>query len=428
MLSPRILHWSRILSAFVTVQLAVQVMGFLAGVMVIRTLDPQEYAYFTIANTMQGTMTLLTDLGISISLMSIGGKIWNDRVAFSRLVRTAVKLRSLMAGGAGLIIVPLSFWLILKQGASIGYTLLILAVVGAGFAFQISSGIYVVVLRLHSRIKELQISDFLSALTRLLLVGALCLLPFNSVMALSAALVSFAVQAALMIRWGRQVVDHEAEPDPEYRWSMVKVVANQAPNGIYYVFQAQISVWLIGTFGNASGVAELGALGRLAVVFSLAGGILNNLVLPSFAKCQKYDQLLSRYFQIIGIYFLFCVAMVVASMMFSNQLLWILGKHYSDLHTELFWMVLSTVVGSFGAALWAVNSSRGWIDYAWTYIPLTLVTQVILLTIFNVSTVEGAIQFGLWSNVPSYLLNIMITWRNFRRMRREKMAETPQET
>lgn len=421
-LSSRLQHWSKLLGIFVSVQLVVQAMGFLGGVLIIRLLNQQEYAYFTIANTMQGTMALLTDLGISISLMSIGGKVWNDRVAFSRLVKTATKLRTMMALGAGVVIVPLSLWLLLKQGASWGYTFLILLVVAAGFSFQVSSGIYVVVLRLHSRIKELQISDFLSAATRLLCLGALCLLPFNAAMALTAALLSFAVQAWLMRRWGREVVDHEAQPDPEYRVSMLKVVANQAPNGIYYCFQGQISIWLIGTFGQASGVAEMGALGRLAVIFSIAGGVLNNLVLPSFSKCQESRPLLRRYGQIMGIYSLFCAAMVITALFFSRELLWILGKNYAGLKVELFWMVLSTVVGSFGATLWAVNSSRGWIDYAWVYIPATLVTQAFLLTVFKVSTVEGAIQFGLWSNVPSYLLNFMMTWRGFRKMRKEEAA------
>jgi len=420
---PRIKHWSKVLSAFVSVQLAVQAMGFLGGVLVIRLLNQQEYAYFTIANTMQGTMALLTDLGISISLMSMGGKIWNDRVAFSRLVKTATKLRTLMAAGAALVIVPLSLWLLLKQGAGWGYTFIILAIVAAGFTFQISSGIYVVVLRLHARIKELQIAEFLSTCSRLLCLGALCLLPFNAAMALSAALVSFAVQAWLMRKWGREVVDHNAEPDPEYRVSMLKVVANQAPNGIYYCFQGQISIWLIGTFGQASGVAEIGALGRLAVIFSIAGGVLNNLVLPNFSKCQEHRPLLRNYFQIVGVYTAFCIATVLTALVFSSELLWILGKQYAGLKVELFWMVLSTVVGSLGAMLWAVNSSRGWIDYAWLYIPGTLLMQAFLLTVFNVATVEGAIQFGLWSNVPSYLLNMAMTWRGFRKMKHEQLLK-----
>lgn len=419
-LTSRIRHWSKVLGAFVSVQLAVQAMGFFGGVLVIRLLDHQEYAYFTIANTMQGTMALLTDLGISISLMSIGGKVWNDRVAFSRLFTTARKLRNIMALAAGAVIVPLSLWMLLRQGAGPLYTFLILAVVAAGFTFQVSSGIYVVVLRLHSRIKELQIADFLSAASRLLCLGAFSLLFLNAALALATALMSFGIQAWLLRRWGREVVDHEAEPDPEYRISMLKVVANQAPSGIYYCFQSQIAVWLLSTFGKAESVAQFGALGRLALIFSLVGGILNNIVLPSFSRCHDRTQLVRRYWQIMGVYAAFCAVLVTASIFFSDQFLWILGKQYAGLNQQFFWIVLSTVVSSLAVTMFSINSSRGWIEYAWLYIPCTLVTQACLLTVLDVSTVQGAIFFGLWSNLSPLLVNVMLTWRGFAKMLRDE--------
>jgi len=42
-------------------------------------LEQREYAFFTIANTMQGTLNLLADVGISVGLVSIGGRVWQDR-------------------------------------------------------------------------------------------------------------------------------------------------------------------------------------------------------------------------------------------------------------------------------------------------------------------------------------------------------------
>jgi len=44
---------------------------FLSGILLIRMLEQREYAFFTIANTMQGTLNLLADIGVSVGLVSI---------------------------------------------------------------------------------------------------------------------------------------------------------------------------------------------------------------------------------------------------------------------------------------------------------------------------------------------------------------------
>ena len=89
----RALHRARVLGNFVLVQSVVQIIGFLAGILLVRRLDQRDYAYFTITNSMQGTINLLADIGISIGLVSIGGRVWHDRRRFGELVNTALKLR-----------------------------------------------------------------------------------------------------------------------------------------------------------------------------------------------------------------------------------------------------------------------------------------------------------------------------------------------
>lgn len=68
----RALQRARIVGSFAAIQAIVQVIGFLSGILIVRTLNQREYAYFTIANTMQGTINLLADIGISVGLVSIG--------------------------------------------------------------------------------------------------------------------------------------------------------------------------------------------------------------------------------------------------------------------------------------------------------------------------------------------------------------------
>src|SRR4029450_13967658 len=78
---------------FASIQMLVQSSGFAAGILLVRRLDQHEYALFTIANTIQGTINVLADIGISIGLISIGGRVWEDRNRFGELVSTGLKLR-----------------------------------------------------------------------------------------------------------------------------------------------------------------------------------------------------------------------------------------------------------------------------------------------------------------------------------------------
>ena len=71
----------------------VQLIGFATGILLVRLMEQREYALFTVTNTMQGTMNILADIGISIGMISIGGRVWQDSHRFGELVRTGLKPR-----------------------------------------------------------------------------------------------------------------------------------------------------------------------------------------------------------------------------------------------------------------------------------------------------------------------------------------------
>src|SRR5688572_8409801 len=90
--SPRVAYWAKTLSKFTSTQLLVQAVGVAAGILLVRTLDQREYAYFTIVFAILATMNILADSGISIGLSSIGGRVWQDRYRFGQLINTALRL------------------------------------------------------------------------------------------------------------------------------------------------------------------------------------------------------------------------------------------------------------------------------------------------------------------------------------------------
>src|SRR5438105_4556317 len=169
----RSLHYARRVGQFASVQAAVQLIGFASGILLVRRLEQHEYGLFTIANTMQGTLNLLADIGISIGLVSIGGRVWQDGHRFGELVSTGLRLRRKLAIVVILCIVPVLYYLLVKNGASVFYTVVLIGAVLIGLSAQLSISVLEVVPRLRADIRQIQIIDFTGSLARLLVLIAL---------------------------------------------------------------------------------------------------------------------------------------------------------------------------------------------------------------------------------------------------------------
>src|SRR5436189_5231317 len=89
----QLLSWTRILTRFLSLEALVQGLTFAAGILLVRALPKAEYALFTVANTIQATMNLLADNGVSSGVTAIGGRVWQDRFRFGQLIRAALPLR-----------------------------------------------------------------------------------------------------------------------------------------------------------------------------------------------------------------------------------------------------------------------------------------------------------------------------------------------
>ncbi|MEY2527561.1 MAG: hypothetical protein QOE73_2332, partial [Verrucomicrobiota bacterium] len=141
----RALHHAKVVGSFAMVQAIVQFVGFLSGILLVRSLEKHEYAFFTIANTMQGTMNLLADIGISVGLASIGGRVWQDRHRFGQLINTALGLRKKLGAIAILAVTPILFAMLAKNGASLSYAALLIALVLVSVLVELSIGVFGVV-------------------------------------------------------------------------------------------------------------------------------------------------------------------------------------------------------------------------------------------------------------------------------------------
>jgi len=411
----RALERARVVGNFAFVQVVVQLVGFASGILLIRGLEQTEYAYFTIANTMQGTINVLADMGVSIGLMSIGGRVWQDRHRFGQLITTANGFRRRLGAAAVVLGAPVLYWMLARNGAPPFYAIVLIAAILVGLMAQFSIGVLNVVPRLRSDVARIQIIDFTGAIVRfVVLLGSVLVFLNAGVAALIGSLVCL-LQYWMLRNYAAGVIDLNAPPNTDDRKAMIGFVKNQAPNAIFFCVQGQITIFLISFFATrATAVAEVGALGRLAVIFTVLGQLLMNLFVPAFARCQDPRRLRLLYLGIVGGVVAFCAAVIAAAAFFPNQFLFVLGNKYAHLQRELLLMVAGTVLTMLAGTLWVLNASKAWIKGSWLYIPLTVMTQIALIPYLDFSNVSQVLIFNLISTVPSVLQNVTLSYFGFR--------------
>lgn len=415
----RALHRARVVGKFAFVQGVVQVIGFLSGILLIRHLEQREYAYFTIANTMQGTLNLLADIGISIGLISIGGRVWQDRQRFGGLVNTALGLRRKLGAVAVVVVTPILYYMLVKNGASASYAVILIAAVLVGLLVQLSIGVLSVVPRLRSDIGRIQAIDMTGAVARFLTLVALMYLFLNGAVAIAISSAALLLQYWMLRKYVEGVIDLNASETAEDRQAMRGFIRNQAANAIFFCLQGQITIFLISFFGRqVNSIAEVGALGRLAMIFAVLSNLLANVFAPAFARCQSLRKLRWQYAAIVGCVAGFSLVVIGVAAFFPRQFLFVLGSKYAHLERELLLMVGGAVITALAATLWSLNAAKAWIAGSWLYIPLTLTTQLALIPATDFSSVTGVLMFNLVSAIPSLALNLVLSYRGFRSWRR----------
>jgi len=386
-------RWTPILLKFASVQLGVQAIGFAAGILVVRNLSKAEYAYYTLCNSMLATVLVLSDGGISSALSSIGGRVWSDRGRLSQLMRTALRLRRVMAAVTLPIVISVLVWLLWRNGAPPGKIAILLVIVVVGCGLELVTRIYAVALRLRSEVRQIQRQALVSAMVKFALIAA-ALVWLNVDIALLAVVAGFAVQYWMMRKWSRAQLDADAASDPQMRREIVSVVRRQSPHAIYYCLQSQIVIWLISIFGNAERVAEVGALARLAVVFSILSAVTSDLLFPAFARTQDPGMVRRRYLQIVLAFVVMSGMLICLVALFPAQVLSVLGARYSGLAREGVLMAVSSVVGAVAGLVWGLNASRAWIIPPVQFIPVILLIQIGLAVFLDLSTVRGVLLFS----------------------------------
>lgn len=413
----RLIEWCRLLAGYSFVQAAAQGLGFLAGILVVRTLPTEDYACFVIVNTIGPVMNMLSDNGVTNSLSAIGGRFWQDDARMGSLVNTAMNLRRQLVLISSVAVTPVLVWMLRHNHATIFTIASLVAITVTGVYFQLNAGVFSVVVNLRQQVGRMQTLVFSGVLPRLALIAIFTALGLlNAPLAAAAGTVAFAIQFWLLEKWVKPQINWSAPPSKELREEIMAIVKKQAPLTIYFCLQSQIGIWLISIFGNVHRVAELGALGRIGMLFSIVVMTVSALVVPRFARCQEPARLSFQYMLILLGFAGIVLCGTAFAWLFPKSLLWLLGPQYAHL-ADLVWLaVLASGTSSLGGVLYSLNVNKGWIPPAIFFIPLEIAGQVILCLAFDLSSVHGILMISILAPIIPGLINLLVGMKKLNAM------------
>lgn len=407
------ISWGKLLSITGSAQIIIQILGFGSGILIIRLLTVQEYAFYTLANTMLGMMAVLADGGIVPGVMAQGGKVWENKQKMGSVLATGLDLRRKFAIASLLISVPILFYLLLHNGASWIMALLIATALIPAFYATLSDSLLEIIPKLNQTIVPLQRNQIEVGVARLFLSGlTMFLFPWAFVAVLTAGIPRI---------WGnvglRKIVytmaDQDKKPDKEVRSEILSLVKRILPTSIYYCFSGQITIWLVSIFGNTHSLAQLGALSKVSVMLSIFNVIIATLIIPHFAKLvsDKY-LLLNRFLQIMGLLLVLVNAIALIVYLFPTPILWVLGDAYKGLQFELLLSIISSCIGLLGGVVFNLYTSRGWAMSPIVSILINLFSIVFFASILDLRSLKGVLFFNIALGVVSLLQTILFCLYN----------------
>jgi len=410
------------LAGYTGAQMVVQALNAFSGFLLVRSLDKDHYAWFTITNSLLATISVMSDSGLGSAMMSIGGRVCEDRPVFASLMTLAHRLRFRFMTLAAVVALPAGCWVLARNDAPWPVIAALLLLVSFSAVCSVESVVLNTVNRLHGRVRFLLEADLTVSLSRMTLV-ALGMLPgLTAILGTAATAAGQWMQTMVQRRQTRQDLESPGEIDPAWKPEFEGAVKNLFPLCLFNCVQGHITTWILSLFAATEDVADVGALARLGIVFTFLGLPLAQLILPRIARTQEPRRLLRLCLLALGGILLASLALAGLGVMFADQVLWLLGTQYAHLHVELAFFLGSLVLGTVANAAWGLCYTRNWVRHAWLQIPLAVFVQVLAAWWLDLGRVSHAIVFSALSNLTGLLIAGYLVVRGLKAARQAGVA------
>jgi O-antigen/teichoic acid export membrane protein len=416
-----------LLGSFTLGQGALQGVNILIGLYLMRALTVEHYAQFGLTQGFQATASTLMDLGYASTIIPLVGERFRDRALVGSYLRGARHLRDRsfwmlgpLAAVTFIAIMHKHHWGLTTETVLVASVLLSLYSTGA-------VAYYATPLFLYHRLRDYYQPQTLSAIGRfasylgLEFIGAL-----DGCTAAALNSVNTLVNATVLRGQARRYVEWPQSNDPKVNREILLYILPAIPTFIFAAFQSQIALFLVNAFGRTVNVAEVAALNRLALIFTVFMTFNAIIVEPRIARFSR-EKLLPAYLLLILASCSAGALVVAIAFVFPEPIVWLIGPRYRNLSPDIGWVVLTGCFSYIANLIWIMNRARRWIFWRGTMLEIIAMftVDVCFIAFAGVRDTRHAVLFTLASSISAVCTHSYIGYYGFRHGERDLSAAVP---
>lgn len=391
----RVKYWGLLASRFLVGQGIIQAINLVTGLLLLRLLSIEEYALYTLANLMMAMASLGSNLGLTSALITLGSQVQGDRSRLGNLVATVQKYRRRLFIAVSLIISVFAPFLMRGRSWSWENIALCLLLVVMCNWVQLSLALRTGVFDIHHDADSQWRVGLTSAVVRLLLTAALCVLYPSAPLVLVINFVALALSDWVASLRCQQYFGRDASPDQSQGEAVKRFVYPLVPGVIYYALVGQITLLMLGLFGSTSSIAQVSALANYGRIIAMLGLLNGFLVQPYFARINDRGAFIRKCLIVLGGYASLAILLLASSFVVPSWWLLLLGHNYSNLIAEMPLAVAIPLLALLSDTLYILLISKAWTSGQNWVIALSLTIQVLFISFVGVNTTRHALWLAL---------------------------------
>jgi O-antigen/teichoic acid export membrane protein len=272
-------------------------------------------------------------------------------------------------------------------------------------------------LRLHQRLRQLQLVQLTATVARLAFITLSSLIYPAAWLAVASSLLPLLLLNRNLREQSSSLARLDAGQDDAARKRITAQVLRSLPGTIYYVFASQLTVLLISLFGTTEGVAQVGALSRIANIVSFLTLVFSMIAIPRYARIPETDtkKLLRLYLLLMGGLAAVCLLAVLFAWIAPGAVLFILGAKYSSLTSEVTLAVASGTLSVLASAASSTAAVRGTVVSPFISIPPSIAVQALLVFLLPLDSVSSMFWLSIALSTMQLLANVAAFLRRLNR-------------
>ncbi len=392
---------------FGSYQVLIQLFNAGSGILMIRWLPKEQYAFYAIFFSIQTIINMASGVGINTAMSVIGGRIHDDKEKLGILLNTINQKRLQVLK---IVIIPIllyAVWLFYQNNVDLKTTIFTLAFLLIYIFFQIRAILLGDIAKLLSQYKEMGRFELFPAIVKAFGVVVLFLLAsLNYYTLIISVTVSLIVQYVYIRKITSPLYNVSSYFDNDYNKEIVVLIKRSLFSTFFYLFQGQIVIVLLSIFSGVDNIANFTAMGRIAILLSIFSNTINGFFLPIASRSNDTSDLRKLFKKMALIYLIILSVAVLFAYSFQELILKLLGSQYSTYKTEFVILIFGACFSEFISFMWGFIFTKGWIEYQWAYPLLTIVIQIVLIFLLNLKDFKQILWFNIISNLGFFLVNI----------------------